>query len=89
MMDAMSANNSRFIKLIAWTVLDVTEVTYAGFDACMSAQVVRPGRVNLLTTLSSRATPKWVTRRVVGLMGRKADRKPAAMEKQPACRTSS
>ena len=74
MMDAMAADNSRFVKVIASTVLDVTEVADAGFDACMCGQVVRvPGRVNLLTALSSRAVPKWVTRRVVGLMARKAN----------------
>ena len=74
MLDAMAAENSRFVRLVASTVLDATEVADAGFDACMGGQVVQvPGRVNLLTTLASRAMPKWMTRRLVGFIGRNAN----------------
>jgi hypothetical protein len=73
MMDEMSSRNSQFVKVIGSTVLDVADVADAGYTACMSGKVVTvPGRVNLMTTLSSRAIPKWMTRRVSGLMGRRA-----------------
>jgi short-subunit dehydrogenase len=73
MMAEMSSKNSQFVKVIGSTVLDVTDVAEAGYTACMSAKVVTvPGRVNLMTTLSSRAMPKWMTRRVSGVMGRRA-----------------
>lgn len=74
MLDAMAAENPRFVRLVASTVLDATEVADAGFDACMSGQVVQvPERVNLLTALASRAMPKWMMRRLVGFIGRKAN----------------
>ena len=73
MMDEMSSRNSQFVKVIGSTVLDVRDVADAGYDTCMRGKVVTvPGRVNLMTTLSSRAMPKWMTRRVSGLMGRRA-----------------
>jgi uncharacterized protein len=73
MMDRMSADNAGLIKLIGSTVLDVEEVADAGFDACISGQVVRiPGKFNLATALSGRMMPKWLTRRAFGLMGRMA-----------------
>jgi short-subunit dehydrogenase len=71
MMDTIGAGNPDFVKLIAFTVLDVKEVASAGYDACMRGQVIRiPGKVNLATTLSSRAVPKWVSRRIYGFIGR-------------------
>lgn len=71
MMDAMNDSNAKFVKLIATTVLDVKEVADAGYDACMKGQVIRiPGKFNLAQALSSRALPKWLTRRVFGVLGR-------------------
>jgi len=71
MMDTIGASNAKFVKLIAFTVLDVEEVAEAGYDACMRGEVIRiPGKVNLVTTISSRAVPKWVSRRVYGFIGR-------------------
>jgi hypothetical protein len=71
MMDTIGAGNPGFVKAIAFTVLDVKEVANAGYDACMRGQVIRiPGKVNLATTLSTRAVPKWVSRRVFGFIGR-------------------
>jgi short-subunit dehydrogenase len=73
MMDTMSEHNAKFVKLIATTVLNVKEVADAGFDACMKGQVIRiPGKFNLTQAISSRAMPKWLTRRVFGFMGRLA-----------------
>jgi short-subunit dehydrogenase len=73
MMDAMNAENAKFVKLIATTVLDVKEVADAGYDACMKGQVVRiPGKFNMAQSVGSRALPKWVVRRIVGVFGRMA-----------------
>jgi uncharacterized protein len=73
MMDTIGAANPRYVRVVGATVLDPETVADAGYDACMRGQVIRvPGRVNLLTTLSARAMPKWVTRRVTGFAGRKA-----------------
>jgi short-subunit dehydrogenase len=73
MLDSMSASNEKFVKFLAVTVLTVEEVAEAGYDACMKEQVIRiPGKVNLFQAISSRAMPKWMTRRVFGFMGRKA-----------------
>lgn len=71
MMESMSASNAKFVKIIGATVLDVSEVAEAGYDACMKRQVIRiPGKVNLATAISGRAMPKWMSRRVFGFMGR-------------------
>ncbi len=73
MMDSMSASNPRFVRIIGTTVLDVKAVAEAGFDACMKGQVIRiPGKFNLTQAVSSRAMPRWLTRRVFGFMGRMA-----------------
>ena len=73
MMEEMSSKNPQFVKAIGSTVLDVNDVADAGYNTCIRGKVVTvPGRVNLMTTLSSRAMPKWMTRRVSGLMGRSA-----------------
>ena len=73
MMDSMSASNPRFVRIIGTTVLDVKDVAEAGFDACMKGQVIRiPGKFNLTQAVSSRAMPRWLTRRVFGFMGRMA-----------------
>jgi len=34
--------------------------------------IVVPGAINLATTLASRATPKWLLRRISGALGRKS-----------------
>ncbi len=73
MMDSMSASNARFVKIISTTVLNVEEVAEAGYDACMKGHVIRiPGKFNLTEVVSSRAMPKWISRRVFGFMGRLA-----------------
>ncbi|MBP6700572.1 MAG: hypothetical protein KA135_04965, partial [Halioglobus sp.] len=71
MMESMSASNPKFVKIIGTTVLDVKDVAEAGYDACMSGQVIRiPGKFNLVEVASSRAMPRWLTRRLFGFMGR-------------------
>ena len=50
---------------------DVDDVAAQGFKACMKGEVICvPGAINLATTLAGRATPKWLLRRVSGIVGR-------------------
>ncbi|GAB5414385.1 MAG: SDR family oxidoreductase [Congregibacter sp.] len=65
--------NSEKLKLPAFAISDVEDVAKAGFDACLKGEVIAvPGSINLLTTLTTRATPKWLVRRVFGAVGRKS-----------------
>ncbi len=74
MMDTIAATNPQFVRLIGATVLNVDEVAEAGYDACMRGQVIRvPGGVNVLMTVAGRALPKWVTRSVLGIVGRRSN----------------
>jgi uncharacterized protein len=71
MMDTIGAANPRFVGMIGSNVSDVDDVAEAGFDACMRGRVIRvPGGTNVLMTVAGRALPKWVTRRVLGFVGR-------------------
>ena len=50
---------------------DANTVARQGYKACMKgASIVVPGTLNLTSTLTSRALPKWLVRRLSGLMGR-------------------
>ena len=50
---------------------DVNVVARDGFNACMKGDVICvPGVVNQAAVLASRSTPKWLLRRVAGLLGR-------------------
>jgi len=58
-------------KLPGFVVGDVDDVAAQGFRACMKGEViVVPGMVNLAATISGRAMPKWMMRRISGAMGR-------------------
>ena len=50
---------------------DVEDVAKKGYRACMKGDVICvPGVVNQVTTLSGRATPRWLLRRVSGIISR-------------------
>ena len=50
---------------------DVENVAREAFRACMKGTpIVVPGTLNLAGTLAARATPKWLVRRLTGLVGR-------------------
>jgi short-subunit dehydrogenase len=58
-------------KLPDFVIGDVEKVARQGFRACMKGEVICvPGAVNLATTLAGRSTPKWLLRRVSGVLGR-------------------
>jgi short-subunit dehydrogenase len=59
------------LKIPAFVVGDVEEVAAQGYRACLKGDVICvPGAVNLAATLTGRAAPKWLLRRISGVMGR-------------------
>lgn len=73
MLNGAARTNPKLCNLPAFLIGDVGEVAAAGYAACMRGEVVKvPGAVNLAATLAARAAPKWLLRRVAGLVSRKA-----------------
>ena len=65
--------NARLGQLPGFLVGDVADVARQGFNACMKGDVICvPGVVNRAAMIASRGTPKWLVRRIGGLVGRKA-----------------
>lgn len=72
-MMAGAQQQSPVLALPAFVVGDAPTVAAQGYAACMRGDViVVPGAINLATTLASRATPKWLLRRISGALGRKS-----------------
>ena len=65
--------NANLAKLPGMFIGEVGQVAQEGYDACMRGDVIKvPGVLNLAGALAARATPKWLVRRVTGLLGRQA-----------------
>lgn len=63
------------LKLPDFVIGDVRDVARAGYKACMDGDVICvPGLVNQLSTLGSRNTPRWLLRRITGIVGRYSTR---------------
>jgi len=59
------------LKIPGFIVGDVEDVAAEGYRACLKGEVICvPGAVNLAATVMGRATPKWLLRRLSGVMGR-------------------
>ena len=59
------------LKIPGFVVGEVEEVAAQGYRACLKGDVICvPGRFNLAAAVTGRATPKWLLRRVLGVMGR-------------------
>lgn len=70
-MVANAQQKSGGLKLPAFIVGDAEEVAAQGYRACLKGDAICvPGVVNLAATLTGRATPKWLLRRISGVMGR-------------------
>lgn len=70
-MVANAQEKSGGLKIPAFAVGDVEEVASQGYKACLKGDAICvPGTVNLAATLAGRATPKWLLRRLSGVMGR-------------------
>lgn len=58
-------------KIPQFVIGDVEDVAAQGYHACIRGDTICvPGAVNLAATLAVRAMPKWLLRRISGVMGR-------------------
>ena len=72
MLSSATRENAKLAQLPGLLIGDADEVADEGYRACMEGAVVSvPGRVNQAVTLASRATPKWLLRRIAGALMRK------------------
>ena len=72
LLSAAKQSSAQLDKLPGFLVGDVDVVAREGHAACLSGEVIRaPGVLNLATILVSRATPKWLLRRVSGALPRR------------------
>ena len=65
--------NAQVARLPPFLVGSVDEVAADGYLACMRGEAIKvPGALDLAGTLAARAAPKWLVRRVGGILGRRA-----------------
>ena len=58
-------------KIPSFVIGDVEDVAMEGYRACLKGEVICvPGAANLAATVAGRAMPKWLLRRVSGILGR-------------------
>jgi short-subunit dehydrogenase len=73
MLAQAAGSNGKLGELPDFLVGDAGQVADSGFAACMRGDAICvPGVVNQAAMVASRATPKWLVRRLGGLLGRKA-----------------
>jgi len=73
MVDRAQSENASAQLLPEFLVGDARSVAREGYDACMRGRaVVAPGLPNLLGTTLVRMYPRWLVRRVGGLIGRRS-----------------
>jgi len=73
MLSAAAAANQQLGRLPAFMVGRADAVARQGFEACMRGDVICvPGAINRAATLVSRSAPKWLLRRVGGMLARTA-----------------
>jgi short-subunit dehydrogenase len=59
------------LKIPDFVVGEVEDVAKQGFKACIEGQVICvPGVINQVSTMTARTAPKWLMRRVAGIVGR-------------------
>jgi len=72
MLDRAAVRNSRLAQLPDWVIGHVDDVAAEAYHACLNDEVVTvPGLLNQTAALASRAAPKWLLRRLTGVLGRK------------------
>ena len=73
MLDGVKAGSSQLVNLPGFLIGDVDEVAAEAYAACIRGQVIEvPGVVNQVALLASRAAPKWLLRRIGGVLGRRS-----------------
>ena len=76
MISSAQKKSSGLKKIPAFLIGDVDNVAFQGYRACMKGDVICvPGTLNLATTVTGRAMPKWLVRRLSGVVGRYTARK--------------
>ena len=72
MLASATQANQQLASLPGFLIGSVEEVARQGFEACMRGDVICvPGVLNRAAMIASRSTPKWLMRRVSGLLARK------------------
>ncbi|MEZ5570954.1 MAG: SDR family oxidoreductase [Halioglobus sp.] len=70
-MVAEAQQKNQGLKIPAFVIGDVEDVAAQGYRACLKGDVICvPGAVNIAATVTGRATPKWLLRRIAGVMAR-------------------
>ena len=73
MLTQAAGANPKLSALPDFLVGDVHDVAAQGFAACMQGDAICvPGAINRAAMIASRGTPKWLVRRIGGLLGRKS-----------------
>ncbi len=73
MVSTAAAKSPGLARLPGLLIGDVDAVAAEGYRACMDGEVIRvPGALNFAATVAGRATPKWLLRRIAGVLGRRA-----------------
>ena len=73
MLTQAAGSNEKLAHLPSFLVGDVKQVAEMAFAACMKGEAICvPGMVNQAAMIASRSTPKWLIRRLGGMLGRKA-----------------
>ena len=73
MLTSAASGNHKVNRIPSFMVGDVNDVAHQGFEACMKGRAVCvPGAINQATTLAARASPKWLVRKLGGMLGRNA-----------------
>jgi short-subunit dehydrogenase len=63
--------SQRLLNIPSLAVGDVNTVAQKAFHACLDGKAIAvPGVKNIVASILSRATPKWLVRRVTGIVGR-------------------
>ena len=71
MLSAAQESSESLRKLPELMISSADAVAHEGYEACMSADVIRvPGAINLATAVAGRAMPKWLLRRMSGAVTR-------------------
>lgn len=71
MLSSARASNASLNQLPSFVIGDVQQVAAQAYAACMKGQVICvPGALNQAAVLASRSAPKWLVRRLGGVLGR-------------------
>ncbi len=73
MLKQASGSNQKLNELPGFLIGDVQDVAAQGLAACLRGDAICvPGAVNQAAVIASRSIPKWLVRRIGGLIGRTA-----------------